>query len=118
MMSLILELLLASGFASAQSATIVNPDTFCRVEQFSRRLGKSPTAEHDKCNSLRDNKDVPIKSMDDCRNKALAKAKECMDLIKAPQIAVKGKFTERFQVSSKFESFTCELDSTGGSKCP
>ncbi len=103
--------------AQAQEVTVSAPDLFCKVEQFSSRKVKSNPFK--RCDSLKDSANVKVKSLEDCKARATGKAGDCLKLVTSTeQILVKGKFTEKFSVSEKSTSFTCEMDSKGGQSCP
>lgn len=118
-MNTLLVLLLLS-WVHAQDVTVVQPETFCRIDQFSPKLNQPPTAAYKVCDSLKDAKDVPSKTQGECKERALSKGSECLKkLAKANiQVAVRAKYTEKFKVSSQTSTFTCELDRSGGSSCP
>jgi hypothetical protein len=109
---------LVSFSSFAQEVKFKDPDLFCQIEHFSPGLNQAPTAAYAKCASLKDAKEASTKSLMECKDKATARAKECLTKSGAAKVAVKGKFTEKFDIRSNSTSFTCEVDKSGGVSCP
>lgn len=116
-LALIMFLVLPSAFAAdPPEVTVSTPDLLCKVSGFDSRKGKDVFK---KCDSLKESNESKVKSLEECKARATDKAKQCLKMVKsADQILVKGKFTEKFSVSSKSTAFVCELDSKGGQSCP
>lgn len=112
-------LMIFSAFAFAQSdVKLVTPDTFCKIESFGVQKGKAPKDNFKKCDSLKDKNDVLVKSMAECKQLALTKGQECLKFSGADELAVTGKFIEKFSVSFNSTSFTCALSKGAGNECP
>jgi hypothetical protein len=98
------------------AVTVSAPDLFCTIEGFSSRKVKDAFK---KCESLKDKAQTKVKSLEECKTRATDKAKNCLKVdTSTDQIVVKGKFVEKFSVSSKSTTFNCELDNKGGQSCP
>jgi hypothetical protein len=109
---------LLSSASIAQEVKFKDPDLFCAVEQFSPGLNQAPTAAYAKCAALKDAKEAPSKSLVECKDKAVERAKSCLTKAGVTKVAVKGKFTEKFDIRSQSTNFTCEVDQAGGVNCP
>lgn len=120
MLAILVAQLIVSTAAHAQSSepavTIAQPKLFCSVEQFTLRKGKGNLKA---CDRLKDLASVEVKSSEGCKQRAVERAKDCLKVAgEVAQIAVKGRFIERFDIRQNAVSFTCELDKSGGSACP
>ena len=66
-----------AAFAHAdQDVKLVNPDTFCKIETFAAQKGKAPSGNYKKCDSLKDKAEVQVKSMSECKQRALTKGED------------------------------------------
>ncbi len=110
-------ILFMSYTASAQNVIVTEGQFFCKVEQFSARDAKSKKLVK-KCASLIDSEEKPIKGGQACKDRALEKGNECLEISKADRIQVKVRLTEKVGLSANINTYTCELDSSGGSACP
>lgn len=118
--SLVLGFSLFSGLAFAETTTtLVDAELKCKVDQFVSRTGAVTTAQLKPCDRFKDGKEVKVKSMDECKQRAMEHGAKCLKLLKtAPQISVRTKFYQQFAHSQDSTTFTCELDKGGGSACP
>lgn len=110
-------LLPALGFAQ-QDVKLVNPDTFCKVDQFGAQKGKAASGNFKKCESLKDKTEIAVKSLFECKQRALTKGEECLKLAAAIDLAAGGKFIEKFSVSFNSTNFTCAVSQGAGNACP
>ncbi len=108
---MILFLLLSLLYAETE-VKLVNPDTFCRIDQFATQKGKAP------CDSLKDNSDVRVKNIAECKERALKKGEACLKLAGASELSVGGRFVEKFSVSQSSTNFTCAINRAAGNLCP
>ena len=106
---LILLFWMTPGFA--QDVQMVNPDTFCQIESFGPQTGKV-------CDSLKDAKESKVKSLYECKQRALTKGQECLKVSGQKSLTVTGKFVEKFSVSFNATHFTCGLSVGTGNTCP
>lgn len=97
---------------------LVTPDTFCKIEQFGPQKSKPAVPALKRCDKLKDKEELSVKSISECKQRALAKGEECLKLSEATEIAVSGKFKEKFAVSFNSTSFTCALSKGAGNDCP
>jgi hypothetical protein len=108
-----------AAFAHAdQDVKLVNPDTFCKIETFAAQKGKAPSGNYKKCDSLKDKAEVQVKSMSECKQRALTKGEECLKAAGSEDLGVTGKFIEKFSVSFNSTSFTCAVSKGAGNVCP
>ena len=118
MLLLLLFAFVGGALAEAPNVTLVNPDTFCKIEMFGAQKGKAPSGNYRKCDGLRDKEDVKVKSLFECKQRALAKGEECLKLAGSADLAAGGKFIEKFSVSFNSTSFTCAVSKGAGNACP
>lgn len=118
-----MRLLIISFFISApafaqQDVKLVNPDTFCKVELFGAQKGKAPSGNYKKCDGLKDQKEVVVKSQFECKQRAISKGEECLKLAGSEDLAASGKFIEKFAVSFNSTNFSCAISKGAGNECP
>ncbi len=106
----------AVGLAQ-QDVKLVNPDTFCKVDQFGAQKGRTVSGNFKKCESLKDKDEIAVKSLFECKQRALAKGEECLKLSAATDLAAGGKFIEKFSVSFNSTNFTCAVSQGAGNAC-
>ncbi|NJL25483.1 MAG: hypothetical protein HC902_10135 [Calothrix sp. SM1_5_4] len=100
----------------AQPAT--EGQTTCMITQFVQKKGK-PGAAVKKCDRLKDVEATPVKSIQECKDRAVRKADECLALAAGiEQLSVSGRFAEKVGVTEQGTKFTCEKDRLGGLACP
>jgi hypothetical protein len=117
--NMFIAILAFAAFAHAdQDVKLVNPDTFCKIETFAAQKGKAPSGNYKKCDSLKDKAEVQVKSMSECKQRALAKGEECLKTSASSDLGVTGKFIEKFSVSFNSTSFTCAVSKGAGNVCP
>ncbi len=108
-------------FATAtaqQDVKLVNPETFCKVEVFSAQKGKAASGNFKKCDALKDKTEAQVKSMAECKERALKKGLDCLKTSAAEELGVTAKFLEKFAVSFNSTSFTCAVSKRSGNACP
>ena len=109
-----------SSYAQVKPAevTVTQPKTFCTIEKFGAQKGQAASADFKKCDSLKDQSQHEVKSLLECKQRALTKGQECLKFSAGTNVAVSGKFSEKFDVSFKNTNFTCAVSKGAGEDCP
>ncbi len=115
---IIIFLFVAIPAFAQQDVKLVNPDTFCKVDTFGAQKGKAPSGNYKKCDGLKDQKEVAVKSLFECKQRAITKGEECLKLAGSADLAAGGKFLEKFSVSYNSTSFSCAISKGAGNECP
>ena len=111
-------LLFFSHLHAQQNVKLVNPETYCKIEQFAAQKGKTPSGNYKICEELKDKTEVRVKNMAACKERALKLGEACLKAAASEELGVTAKFIEKFSVSFNATSFTCAISKTAGQACP